>query len=90
MATPLFDLRTEQLDEANVLVHCTVSEWSPSVARELDEAVARLMDQLLGAGVTRMFTLSPNPRFCEYMGGDRIGTINYDDTEYGVYQWELK
>jgi len=86
----LYKLWYEDCGEGVALLHCTVSQWSIGIARKLDADVADLFDALSAAGFHRAVTFSPNPRFCEYMAGKEIGHITYEQTDYGVYQWELK
>ena len=90
MVTPLFDLTWEPLTEDKALLHCEVDEWSITVARRLYKAVAELFVYLEGEGYTTAWTFSPNPRFCQHMGGEIQGGITYENINYWVYRWDLK
>jgi len=72
------------------MIHCDISEWSLKVARELDTAVNSLFEDLVKRGYVRLLTMSPNPRFCEYMGGELVGKYTHEDKEYWGFRWELK
>ena len=85
-----FCLRWEDMTEDKALLHCTVERWAPSVAHALDEAVGALFDELVSQGYTEAFTLSPNDRFCAYMGGIPIGLVDYNNETHWIYKWELK
>ncbi len=80
------------MEAPNCLVHCTVSdgEWSVGLARALDRAWVTLQEELIGEGYTTAWTVSPNPKFCEYMLGEKVGEITYNNTYHGVFKWELK
>ena len=90
MAIQKYSLSHEHLTSEEVLLHCTVAKWSPSIARELDEDVARLFFRLGRLGYTTGITVSPNSPFCEFMGGLRIGHVHWEGQDYGVYTWDLK
>lgn len=85
-----FDLTWEDLGEEKALLHCNVYEWSHLVSRELDAAVGRLFNELEEAGYSEALTVSPNQKFCEYMGGTYVTDVDINSEEYGIYRWELK
>jgi hypothetical protein len=85
----LFKLEYEDLGDM-ALIHCEVDEWNISVARKLDEAVGNFFNQLWEEGYLSAVTFSPNPKFCEYMGGERIGEGEMNGNYYGIYRWDLK
>jgi hypothetical protein len=82
--------RWEHLDEGRALIHCDVDEWSFSVAKELDKEANDLMDSLAAKGYRELFAVGPNPRFCEYMGGECLGWAKIDGVEYWGYRWVLE
>jgi len=86
----LFNLSWEHDGNGRAVLHCTVEEWNISVARQLDVAVAEMFDTLRDLGVKEAFTVSPNHKFCEYMGGYMIGGVTYKDINYWVFLWDLK
>ena len=71
-------------------MHCEVEVWNIRVARELDKAADDLFDKLADLGYERLLTISPNPRFCEYMGGTEFGIYEHEGIEYRGFRWELK
>lgn len=90
LAIQKFSLTHEHLTSTEVLLHCTVVRWSLSTAKELDSEVSRLFFRLQQLGYETGITFSPNPQFCEYMGGEQVGSITWKGIDYGVYTWDLK
>ena len=86
----MFNLEWEELDQGRALLHCSVEEWNITIARRLDKHVNALFRRLAQDGYTEAFTVSPNPRFCQYMAGWEIGEIKYNGINYWVYKWELE
>ena len=86
----MFKLKWERFDDKDAILHCEVYEWNIKVARELDKAADDLFDYLESQGYERCLTLSPNPRFCEYMGGIEFGVYEHEGIEYRGFRWELK
>ena len=71
--------------EVEMHVHCKVRKWSPSVLKRLYAEFVMLRIDVLAMGYTEMFSVSPNPKFCELFGAESLGT--YKDCE--VMRWEL-
>lgn len=67
-------------------IHCLVFNWTPSILKKLYLEFARLRDYARCSGYEEMYSVSPNPKFCEIFGGHSIGT--YKECE--VMKWELK
>lgn len=87
---PAFDLWYEDLGEGRANLHCVVNRWNHTVAQQLEHAVNLLVKELVVGGYHTAYAIGPDhPHFCEYMGGDHIGTITHDGLEYEVFQWEL-
>ena len=89
MQNSKYKLEWEHLSDGVALLHCTVTEWSMPIARRLDVSVNQLFRRLAKKGYHTGITVSPNPRFCEYMAGEHIGGIEWDGIQYEVYKWEL-
>jgi hypothetical protein len=86
----MFRLWIETINDKEVMVHCDVWVWNMKVARRLDQEVNKMFDELRERGVERLVTVSPNPRFCEYLAGEKIGEELIQGKIHGVYLWELK
>lgn len=91
MAREVFSETPEYIIETQIIgkefhVHCLVSEWKPSVLKQLYKEFVKLRHYARGSGYEEMYSVSPNPKFCELFGGYSIGTYN----EYEVMKWDLK
>jgi len=85
----MFKLWIEPINDKEVMVHCDVWAWDISIARRLDQEVDKMFEELRDRGVERLVTVSPNPRFCRYLAGEKIGEELIDGEVYGVFLWEL-
>jgi hypothetical protein len=83
-------LRYEPLSDEVALLHCDVEKWSVSVAKRLDKSVSRLFWRLEQRGYTSAITVSPNDKFCEFFCGQKIGWMEWEGQDYGVYLWDLR
>jgi hypothetical protein len=66
-------------------IHCTVEEWKKSVLREGYLELARLQRFVGSMGYGEMYSISPNPKFCELLGGTSLGEFKEG---YEVMVWE--
>jgi len=71
--------------EGEMHVHCEVLVWSPSVLRGLYKEFSLLKKYLRGEGYGEMFSVSPNPKFCELFCAESLGTFE----DYEVMRWDL-
>ena len=78
------------LVEDSVLIHCDIYNWKPSVLRRGYSEIASLMAEKKAEGYTRLFTVTPNPKFAKLFGGERINSFYHEDTYYEVVVWDLK
>ena len=76
-----------QIIENEFHVHCLVFDWKPSVLKKLYQEFVKLRHYARGSGYEEMYSVSPNPKFCELFGAVRIGTYKED---YEVMKWDLK
>ena len=82
---PNFLIETQEIG-GELHVHCKVNKWSPSVLKRLYVEFIMLRIDVLAMGYTEMFSVSPNPKFCELFGAESIGTYE----NYEVMRWELE
>lgn len=71
-------------------IHCTVYNWKPSALKHGYNIFGKMLNEFADKGLEYVITISPNPRFCELMGGELSHTVDYNGEVYGVYKWELK
>jgi hypothetical protein len=74
----------------SAFLHCFVTNWKPSVLRNMYFVFAMLQKTLKENGYTKMSTVSPNPRFAKLFGGETVNTLVHNDIEYEVITWDLK
>lgn len=82
---PNFTIYTEKI-EGELHVHCNVKKWSPSVLKRLYVEFVMLRADAISDGYEEMFSISPNPKFCELFGAESLGTYK----DYEVMRWDLK
>ena len=66
-------------------LHCLVYKWNKSVLKALYQELALVKLMALNLGHKKMYSVSPNPKFCELLCGRSIGIHN----ECEVMVWEL-
>ena len=49
-------------------VHCEVFKWKPSVLKSLYGEIVRVCDLAASMGHPRVYSCSPNKKFCELLG----------------------
>ena len=73
-----------------LLLHCTVERLTPRVLRLGYQVFANIGIEASDAGLKKMFTVTPNPRFVEMFGGTSVNKFTLNDIEYEVMEWDLK
>lgn len=71
-------------------LHCNIKKWDVRTLRKCYKELGRFLLEMEKEGALAVYTISPNPKFCELMGGVYCSTIQYEGKPYGVYKWELK
>lgn len=84
-----FILEVEQY-EGQMLLHCNVSNWTPSSLRRGYRVFASLMHEAESLGFDRLLTVTPNPKFARLFGGSVISELDYNDIKHEVIIWDLK
>lgn len=85
------DFHLEYVKKYNeVFLHCTVFNWKLSSLRKGFKVFGRMMNEFANSGVSRLVTVTPNPKFVQMMGGQFLHKHYEDNKEYEVYQWVLK
>lgn len=80
---PNYEVRVESEGDV-ALLHCDVHKWSLSTYRDLIRTVALLKKQY-----KKLYTCSPNRRFCEALGAYHSGaTILHEGVNYEVMIWD--
>ncbi len=81
----------EDAGEGRANVHVVVDRWSHSVARELFKAIDQLVYDMVMEGFTHAYGVGAvHPHFCDYLGGEHLGTFKHNGIEHEVYEWELQ
>lgn len=83
--TPDFNIYTQEIED-ELHVHCDVRRWSPSVLKTLYAEFIMLKIDVRHRGYEEMFSISPNPKFCELFCAESLGTFR--DCE--VMRWDLR
>lgn len=70
-------------------LHCDVFHLSPSLIKDLKNAVQALIKERKAEGVERpLFSYTQNPHFCKITGGNYLTNFSIDDKTYEVWMWE--
>lgn len=72
--------------EGELHVHCEIERWAPSVLKALYREFVRLRIWASDKGYKEMYSISPNPRFCELFCAESLGTYK----DYEVMKWDLR
>jgi len=72
-----------------VFLHCLVYDWKLSSLRKGFKIFGRMMKELKENGFNEIYSISPNPKFCEMMGGRSIGILEKEGLTYEVFKWDL-
>jgi hypothetical protein len=85
-----YDLWYEDAGEGRANVHCVVNRWTHNVAKRLGKDIDKLVYDMVMEGFTHAYGVGAvHPHFCEYLGGDHLGTFKHEGKEYEVFEWEL-
>lgn len=79
-----------EFDRDTAYLHLNVRKWSLSCLRKLYSYLAILQRELAENGITKLATVSPNPKFCKLMGARSIHELEYNNEKYEVFVWDLK
>jgi hypothetical protein len=79
-----------EVSGSEVLVHCDVNKWTPSVIKKGYRVLGDFMNTMRKQGLDTMVTITPNPKFAKLFGGRSISHIIYEEKEYEVVVWGLK
>lgn len=74
----------------NLMIHCIVFNWKPSVLRRGYSIFISLEEYALMNGYTRMMTVTPNPKFAKLVGGTTVSEFEYENNLYETIVWDLK
>ena len=72
-----------------VFLHALVSCFKPSVLKKMFFVFNSFLSEMKEKGLTEIYSLTPNPKFCELLGGRFKDIIECNGEEYEVYKWEL-
>lgn len=86
---PAFIMEAEFVDKF-AYIHLEVSKWTVSVAKSIYSVFKTFLEECRESGITAVYTLSPNPKFCQMYAGQHVGFVKVDSKEYEVYKWDLK
>ena len=84
-----FSVWVEQMDESSAYLHATVTRFSPQVLRVGYRIFAEIERQAKDAGLKKLITVTPNPKFAKLFGGITVQTLSYNGIEYEVVVWDL-
>ena len=71
-------------------IHCECSNWKPSVYKKMCEVFNNFQKECMDLGIFKLWTISPNPKFCLLLGASHLGTLTIDNKSYEVMIWALK
>lgn len=83
-----FRFEVETYDRA-CLLHCEVSKWAPSVLKQMYRVLKKFLAECKDSGVIKVYTVTPNPKYAEVMGGRYTSSITVGGVNYEVYKWDL-
>jgi len=72
-----------------VAIHCAVTVWNKSVLRNAYFVFGEFMNMTTDLGITKIVTLSPNPKFAKLFGGKAVKSFPYEGKNIEVIVWEL-
>lgn len=71
-------------------MHSTIKSWKLSVYKTGCRVLNSFLTHTKEAGLKGVYTISPNPRYCELFGGKYVNSITVEGKQYEVFKWELK
>lgn len=78
-----------EISNGDVLVHSYVNKFSSAVFRKALETFAIFLNECQEAGVKRVFTVTPNPKYARLFGGVSVNSFEFIGKEYEVIEWDL-
>jgi hypothetical protein len=85
-----FKVWYEDVGEGRANVHVVVNRWTHNVAKELFKAIDQLVIDMVTDGFTRAYGVGAvHPHFCDYLGGDYLGSVKHNGIDHEVFEWEL-
>lgn len=79
-----------EVDGLALCMHCTVFRFTPSVMKLLYSLFATFKSEAAGEGISKIYTITPNPRFASMFGGASLHAFTHEGVGYEVIQWILK
>ena len=71
-------------------IHCKCWNWKLSTLKMMYKVAADFEKRALDLGIKEVYSISPNPKFCEMLGAEMLvkpeGCL---DEEYEVMKWVL-
>lgn len=83
-----FTIRVEER-EGLYFLHCDCYSWSLSVLKRLYREAATIEAEVRALDIKVVYSISPNPKFCEILGAINIGQLEEHGITYEVMEWEL-
>lgn len=74
----------------DILLHCTVNKFSVEIVKQGYIVFGMMLNECKDAGVNRVFTVTPNPKFSRMFGGVKVNELEYLEKKYEVIEWDLK
>lgn len=81
---------TVEVYERVAYLHVTVDKWSPSVLRKIYRELGNILRWCSENEIIKVYTISPNPKFCKLLVGRHVAYITHSDKEFEVFTWDLK
>lgn len=72
-----------------LLIHCNTEKFTHTVLKTMYSVFSTFKKEAKEAGVTRIFTVSPSPKFVSLFGGSCIRTLTYNNEDYDAVEWIL-
>ena len=79
-----------ELHEGELHLHCDVFNYNKDVERRMVRDWLDMEEALYEEGFTHVTAVPQKTGFMELTGWDKVGTINYEGKDLGVYRWELQ
>lgn len=73
-----------------IALHCEVYNWKPSILRRGYSVLNTLIKESTEKDISKLFTITPNPKFAKLLGGKSIAELHHNGKEYKVVIWDLK
>lgn len=71
-------------------LHCDVYTWKLSSFKQGLSVFKTMLKDFYNAGILNVISITPNPKFCEVLGGRKYGYAELSDgSKLEVYKWDL-